>query len=1574
MGMKALAGLNWLWSYPKDKHCVQLVGFYLNQWRDSDCNSTSSFICEMPATDAFPSSVRAVRFRSHCYTFHFPALWEMRTWPQALAFCKQSGGSLASIQGEDENAFLSDAFPADGWHMWIGLQFSTVWQWSDTSVPVYYKWHHPAVANLSGQCAVMDLCPSDRSRHGTWETRGCDIEPPTRSTGFFCKYSHGSCGLPAPVEFPLPGGMGPYATADVVFSLPRYSVCTVMLVEAYTRAALFQLRLESNATQVYGSVAAEFTGALVQKELVPVPFSAGLNTWGFITFPAGMIGFFNHQEHFRVFSDRAISFANLGSLLISGVTVANASLEYRVSSAMRFPSGKPALRSAIRLENAVTCYLSSFTLGLWIRSTFASANKMGLLSYVVRSRPAELALFLLAPAGLEFWLKGAMVLSGTTGLLLDGSWHHLAISISSDLSASPYMVFIDGEPWEPDIADSAWFLWKGLAVGGVWNVGQPEIVDKGGLTLGSPYVGELSEVNLWDRALPRLSVKQLAASRDKWKFPGNVMSWSQLADARSGAMEITTASHSAAAGFVWLGLLWLVGHPSVLCSDPEHALVYVEPAAERCPRNSLWGLQLDARLRSLTVPSSCLLVGLDGVSLGCSSDCSSDGRSSFRLLPDQRLQNLHSGFCVFQKPRSPRLFLQKCSSHALRFALDEDVHCPRAQSWRSRKDKCLHIVAGAPLEWNQALKYCQRFQNGSLLTLSSPEDRSWLQEELPWSIWTGLHGVRRGSLHKWADGTSFNKDLHSWILPAEVPSEMVCVLLLQSGFLKEEACQRPHHWVCQTPQSNRFYVEVSGKSFYGSLSVEGSFSSLPDAKAQCTSLGRGCSAVVSKAGSYYLYHGTRLVNLEDPAMDPAAAVHIKAGCVPGYMGQDCQSECPVCDAGVSCSPLTGTCDGLLYSRQHDGAQAAAYISLKCPPFSDWVFKDGSCVLLEHKGSQHEAEPICRRYLAAEVLEIKPAPDLLCGTPYEGRGPEKRCPSGSFWSCQRAEEVELPALREKLLISFQDFVWQRHASLGAAKDSCFLQRENCTGVMQLHGTHYTMNGTVLVDSPGSGATLYIKSACSPGYSGMRCARRCLPCPGTRTCNPLNGRCEGLLSCVHRVGLSCLHGLVSGRCPRGAGWWYWDGHCYYVEESDAKTWQQAEAACSASGEGMGLLALNSLEEKAWVTAMVQRDSWTGLNDLDGDGSWTWAVAQYADGAAPWLAGVPLLLGGCVSIGALGDSGLTVSNCSGLKPWVCEGVEVPWSRCPTEPGWRHWNGSCYYWDLSLASSTWQEGLQVCRQFRQTELLYLTSRQEKDWICSNFRGVFWTGLNDQMDESVFQWTTGDPITRQLAEHLRDDLADGGLKDCVWLDTASGLLTDASCEERKPFICKCSEATEWFVKQLGRGVVGDPAFLHPSAESLEKAKQECLRERSVCTAVLQAGTGFYLIGSMAGIISRPNSTLYIWTICAEGFSGLRCHRHAAPQQRPACDCSGRVRVSATQVCGVPVQSCIDYCRHTTAQSNCSLCLPVCSDSSLGILDPEELAVVSMVQYKVSQSLNLTSENEHDQINASKIIYHSALP
>lgn len=72
--------------------------------------------------------------------------------------------------------------------------------------------------------------------------------------------------------------------------------------------------------------------------------------------------------------------------------------------------------------------------------------------------------------------------------------------------------------------------------------------------------------------------------------------------------------------------------------------------------------------------------------------------------------------------------------------------------------------------------------------------------------------------------------------------------------------------------------------------------------------------------------------------------------------------------------------------------------------------------------------------------------------------------------------------------------------------------------------------------------------------------------------------------------------------------------------------------------------------------------------------------------------------------------------------------------------------------------------------------------------------------------------------------------------------------------------ATEWFDEQPGHGVAGEPSVLYPSAESLEQAKQECLMEHSVCAAVLQTGTGFYLISSMDSIVAKPDSTLYRWT------------------------------------------------------------------------------------------------------------------
>uniref|UniRef100_UPI00109EED03 uncharacterized protein LOC114585878 n=1 Tax=Podarcis muralis TaxID=64176 RepID=UPI00109EED03 len=1505
---------NWLQGHPKKERCTQLVGIYAGQWRDWDCGANVSFICEMPMKDALPGSVRKVPFRSHCYAFHFPSFRELRSWREAQSFCQESGEGLAIVGDEEQNTFLSDAFPEDGWQMWIGLRFGTTWRWSDSSAPpAYFRWHlGKAPEQVKDQCVVLSLQPTNMAQHGTWQTRPCNERPTTEITGFVCQHRYDFCGPPEPVYFPLPGGIGPHATADVTFSFPGHSSCTLSLAGLHTDATHFRLSLESNATHVRGSVTTDLGGSLERKNFSGVPFSPGLfSTWSLFTYPDGLASFLDHQEHFRLSGAQDIPFANLGSLRIIGATVANASLEYRLSFDLRFPSSG----SSLQLEDAIRRYLSNFTIGLWVRSQPAAAaagsHKMCLVSYALKWRQPEFALFLLSPSGLEFHIKGSVMFSGTQGSLLDGSWHHVAVSVSSAPGLPAFKVFVDGFLWEPHFAESSSFLRKGLSLGGKLVIGQLEVGSRGT----SFFVGDLSEVNLWDRALPEVSIKQLAASRTRWKFPGNVVSWSTLVAKKPSSVQISTASQDPGTVFVWFGFLRLRGKQSTLCTDPEQSLVYTELALDQSLKCAFWGLQPNGRLRNIADPPSCLQVAPDGVSLLSSSDCSTDTKSSFRLLPDQRLQNLHLGFCVFQGVIHTKLYLGKCTPQALYFVLDRDVYCPQSRGWRSRKDKCLFLVLDAALEWSQALKFCQRFHGGSLAMLSGPQDLVWLQKELEVSVWTGLRGGR--GLWHWADGAPFNKALQRFVLP-QGPSDIeTCMLALSSGFLKAEPCHRPHRWICQASHQSGSYMTFPEKSFYGAPSLDLSFPSLEAAKRQCSALGTGCDAVVSSAGGHRLARGTRLVALEDPDASSAAAVHVKTSCRPGFSGQDCQSMCPRCEPGLSCNPLTGLCDGFLRYRE----AAAAYASLKCLPLEDWVFEHGACVSLERYSRQDEAASVCQRYLGATVQKVKARAGFAGG---ERRGSE---PGRFHWACKRPEDVDLPSFREKLLLPQQGSApQQRRVSLQEAKDACYLQKEGCTGLLRLSGAYYLVAGTVLVDSPGSDAILYVKAACSPSFCGDGCRRRCSPCLSTSTYNPLTGQCDGHhLRCVRRFTPSCLHGLVSSRCPHAPGWWFWDGHCYYVEEHNSKNWQGAKATCQTYGKDVGLLTLSSAKEKAWIAAMVQKNSWTGLNDVDRDGTWTWAEGQAANLSSPWLVDTQLATGGCLEIGPQGEGQVAASSCSELKPWVCEGPLAPRSSCPTEPGWSQWNGSCYFWDPSLASG-WQEALHACQRFKKTELLYLTSPQERDWVRSNFGGSFWTGLNDLKEESVFRWTTQEPLSEQMAQYLKDDMADGGLKDCVWFDSSTGLLSDASCKEEKPFLCKCSEAaTEWFDEQPGHGVAGEPSVLYPSAESLEQAKQECLMEHSVCAAVLQTGTGFYLISSTDSIVSKPDSTLYKWTICAEGFSGPSCHRASAAPPRPACDCSGRFQTTAEKVCGVPVQTCVEDCQQMTTWSNCSLCLPACT-------------------------------------------------
>nr|XP_033815890.1 uncharacterized protein LOC117367454 [Geotrypetes seraphini] len=336
------------------------------------------------------------------------------------------------------------------------------------------------------------------------------------------------------------------------------------------------------------------------------------------------------------------------------------------------------------------------------------------------------------------------------------------------------------------------------------------------------------------------------------------------------------------------------------------------------------------------------------------------------------------------------------------------------------------------------------------------------------------------------------------------------------------------------------------------------------------------------------------------------------------------------------------------------------------------------------------------------------------------------------------------------------------------------------------------------------------------------------------------------------------------------------------------------------------------------------------------------------------------------------VNTADCTLSRRYICEGIQGLLSRCPPATGWRHWKGNCYYQN-SLLLSNWWKSLKFCKRYRETDLLYLTTVQEKNWICSSFKGLYWTGLNDLEVESVFKWSIGDAISKEIANFVHDDMANGGQKDCVQIHSLNGTLNDANCGDRKLFICKNRETTEWFVKESDRGLPEDILIQYPTVDDLSQAKEKCLLHRGSCVGIIQTGSKFYLLNSTDKVRVKTGSTLYIWEFCAADYSGAHCTRYSPLPVVPSCDCNGTIATSLEKVCGVPIKTCIDFCVSTKAHVNCSLCVPLCPASGAGVLHKDEVSLLTMASARLPGRLA-----PHDSLavrNASnKILYQIKFP
>ncbi|XP_078697559.1 uncharacterized protein LOC144925444 [Branchiostoma floridae x Branchiostoma belcheri] len=163
-----------------------------------------------------------------------------------------------------------------------------------------------------------------------------------------------------------------------------------------------------------------------------------------------------------------------------------------------------------RMETILSEELLSFTLCVHMRSNMDSSNGISLVSYAVPEDHNELLLFV--DDGFELNVQSYIQMADPP--VWDGEWHVICTTWRS--SDGAWQLYADGVL----IASGSGFDVGGrVRRGGTWILGQDQDEVGGGFQAHQSFIGELSEVNLWDRVL---SPAEIGA---ECSYHGNVIDW-----------------------------------------------------------------------------------------------------------------------------------------------------------------------------------------------------------------------------------------------------------------------------------------------------------------------------------------------------------------------------------------------------------------------------------------------------------------------------------------------------------------------------------------------------------------------------------------------------------------------------------------------------------------------------------------------------------------------------------------------------------------------------------------------------------------------------------------------------------------------------------------------------------------------------------------------------------------------------------------------------------------------------------------------------------------------------------------
>ncbi|KAM4623959.1 neuronal pentraxin-2b [Polymixia lowei] len=157
----------------------------------------------------------------------------------------------------------------------------------------------------------------------------------------------------------------------------------------------------------------------------------------------------------------------------------------------------------------------AFTLCMWVKSS-ASPGIGTPFSYGVPGQANEIVLIEWGNNPIELLINDKVAQLPLS--VRDGRWHHVCIAWTT--RDGQWEAYQDGERLGSGDNLAAWHPIK---PGGVIILGQEQDVVGGRFDAGQAFVGELSQVNIWDRVLKPVEIQTMANCTAY--VPGNVISW-----------------------------------------------------------------------------------------------------------------------------------------------------------------------------------------------------------------------------------------------------------------------------------------------------------------------------------------------------------------------------------------------------------------------------------------------------------------------------------------------------------------------------------------------------------------------------------------------------------------------------------------------------------------------------------------------------------------------------------------------------------------------------------------------------------------------------------------------------------------------------------------------------------------------------------------------------------------------------------------------------------------------------------------------------------------------------------------